>query len=98
MKNLYRTNGFTLLEMLVALTITAILTMVSLNIYAMFSHGMGEASVRYELFSGERIKELRCRTRFVRGISPNTPPCDSASLGASRIDLMLLRTDIRTRF
>ena len=91
-------NGFTLIEMLVSLTVAAILTTVSLNVYAMFAHGMTEASVRYEQFAGERIKELRCHTRFVRGILLNMPPCDSASLGASRIDLMLLRTDIRARF
>lgn len=91
-------NGFTLIEMLVSLTVAAILTTVSLNVYAMFAHGMTEAFVRYEQFAGERIKELRCHTRFVRGISLNMPPCDSAGLGASRIDLMLLRTDIRARF
>ena len=84
-------NGFTLLETLVALTVAAILTTVSLNVYAMFAHGMTEASVRYERFAGEHVKELRCRTRFIRGISLNMPPCDSVGLGASRIDL-------RTRF
>ena len=84
-------NGFTLFEMFVALTVAAILTTVSLNVYAMFAHGMTEASVRYERFAGEHIKELRCRTRFVRGISLNMPPCDSVGLVASRIDL-------RTRF
>ena len=68
-------QGFTLLEMLVAMTVAAILTTVSLNVYSMFHHGFVETSVHYEQFVSEKVKELRCRTRFIRGI----PPCDAAS-------------------
>jgi len=90
-------KGFSLLEMLVALTAAAILAGVTLNVYSVFHHGMVESLVRYERFAGEKIKELRCRTRFVRGISPNTssgqksPACGSAGLGA-------FRNDVQTRF
>ncbi|WP_405329425.1 prepilin-type N-terminal cleavage/methylation domain-containing protein [Fibrobacter sp.] len=66
-------QGFTLLEMLVAMTVAAILTTVSLNVYSMFHHGFVETSVHYEQFVSEKVKELRCRTRFVRGL----PPCDT---------------------
>ena len=84
-------RGFTLIEMLVALTVAAILAGVSLNVFSMFHHGMVGASVRYEQFAGGKIKELRCRTRFVRGISPSLPPCDSSGLAPSQ-------TDVRQRF
>lgn len=82
-------QGFTLLEMLVAMTVAAILTTVSLNVYSMFHHGFVETSVHYEQFVSEKVKELRCRTRFVRGL----PPCDTAS-GESRA----FRGAIRARF
>lgn|GEM_PF-3357726 len=70
-------HGFTLLEMLVAITVAAILTTVSLNVYSMFHHGVLETSLHYEQFVSEKVKELRCRTRFVRGL----PPCDTISGG-----------------
>ena len=84
-------KGFTLLEMLIALTVAAILAGVSLNVYSMFSHGMAETSVSYVRFATEKSKELRCRTRFVRGVSPISLPCDSVDLAPSR-------TDFRQRF
>ena len=84
-------KGFTLLEMLVALTVAAILVSVSLNVYSMFSHGMAETSVSYVRFATEKSKELRCRTRFVRGVSPISLPCDSTAPTPSQ-------TDIRQRF
>lgn len=65
-------RGFTLLELLVALTVATILTTVSLNVYSTFHHGIVESSLRYEQFVSEKVNELRCRTRFVRGL----PPCD----------------------
>jgi len=68
-------HGFTLLEMLIAMTVAAILTTVSLNVYLMFHHGVIETSLHYEQFVSEKVKELRCYTRFVRGL----PPCDTAS-------------------
>lgn len=74
MKNLYSAKGFTLLEMLVSLTVAAILIATTLNVYASFAHGMGEASNNYVRFATENANELRCRTRFVRGLSP----CDTA--------------------
>ena len=76
-------RGFTLLEMLVALMVAAILTSVSLNVYAQFRHNIAEALDRYVRFATESANELRCRTRFVRGL----PPCDSAGFGAARNDL-----------
>lgn len=82
-------HGFTLLEMLVAITVAAILTTVSLNVYSMFHHGVVETSLRYEQFVSEKVKALRCRTRFVRGL----PPCDTTS-GESRAS----RGAIRARF
>ena len=81
--------GFTLLEMLVAITVAAILTTVSLNVYSMFHHGVLETSLHYEQFVSEKVKELRCRTRFARGL----PPCDTTS-GESRAS----RGAIRARF
>ena len=80
-------KGFTLLEILVALTVAVILAGVSLNVYSMFHHGILESSNNYVLFATERAKDLRCRTRFVRGIPPQTTSCDSSGLGASRIEL-----------
>lgn len=82
-------HGFTLLEMLVAITVAVIVTTVSLNVYSMFHHGVVETSLRYEQFVSEKVKELRCRTRFVRGL----PPCDTTS-GESRAS----RGAIRARF
>ena len=82
-------HGFTLLEMLVAITVAAILTTVSLNVYSMFHHGVLETSLCYEQFVSEKVKELRCRTRFVRGL----PPCDTIS-GESRAS----RGAFRVRF
>lgn len=73
MKNLFHEKGFTLLEMLVAITVAAILTGVSLRVYSMFHHGIVETSLRYGTFAGEQIRELHCRTRFVRGL----PPCET---------------------
>ena len=71
-----RQSGFTLLEMLVAMTVAAILTGVSLNVYAMIHRGTFETSHRYGLFVGEKVNELRCRTGFVRGV-PQGAACDS---------------------
>ena len=68
-------QGFTLLEMLVAMTVAAILTTVSLNVYSTFYHGVVETNLHYEQFVSEKVKELRCRTRFIRGL----PPCDTPS-------------------
>lgn len=82
MNRLHQKHGFTLLEMLVALTVAAILTSVSLNVYAQFRHNIAEASDRYVRFATESANELRCRTRFVRGL----PPCDSAGFGAFQDD------------
>ena len=70
-----RFQGFTLLEMLVAMTVAAILTTVSLNVYSTFHHGVVETNLHYEQFVSEKVKELRCHTRFVRGL----PLCDTAS-------------------
>ena len=72
-------HGFTLMEMLVAMTVAAIITTVSLNAYSMFHRGVVETSDGYVRFAAEKIQELRCRTRFLRGL----PPCDTTS-GASR--------------
>ena len=86
-------RGFTLIEMLVALMVAAILRTVYLNVYAQFRHNIAETSDRYVRFATENANELRCRTRFVRGISqnthasPNLLPCDSAGFGAARNDL-----------
>lgn len=78
MKNVMRVKssqfqGFTLLEMLVAMTVAAILMTVTLNVYLMFQRGIVGTSLHYEHFVSEKVKELRCCTRFVRGL----PPCDT---------------------
>ena len=65
-KGLY--NGFTLVEMLVALTVAAVLTGVSLHVFGTLHHGTTETMARYERFLTEKVTELRCRTRFVRGL------------------------------
>ena len=75
MRMKFSRQGFTLLEMLIAMTVAAILTTVSLNVYSMFHHGTAAASDNYVRFATEHIDDLRCRTRFVRGL----PPCDTAS-------------------
>ena len=82
-------HGFTLLEMLIAMTVAAILTTVSLNVYSMFHHGVVATSDNYVHFATGKAQELRCRTRFVRGL----PPCDTTS-GESRA----FRGAIRARF
>ncbi|MDY6397352.1 MAG: prepilin-type N-terminal cleavage/methylation domain-containing protein [Treponema sp.] len=64
-------HGFTLLEMLIAMTVAAIITTVSLNVYSMFHHGVVATSDNYVHFATGKAQELRCRTRFVRGL----PPC-----------------------
>jgi len=81
--------GFTLLEMLVAITVAAILTTVSLNVYSMFHHGVVATSDNYVHFATGKAQELRYRTRFVRGL----PSCDTTS-GESRAS----RGAIRARF
>ena len=68
-------HGFTLLEMLIAMTVTAIITTVSLNVYSMFHHGVVATSDNYVHFATGKAQELRCRTRFVRGL----PLCDTTS-------------------
>ncbi len=85
MNSFRQMRGFTLLEMLVALTVAAILIAVSLNVYAVFCYGMAETSGNYVRFATESANELRCRTRFVRGLLP----CDSAGFGAFRNDFSL---------
>lgn len=85
MNSFRQMRGFTLLEMLVVLMVAAILTSVSLNVYAQFRHNIAEALDRYVRFATESVNELRCRTRFVRGL----PPCDSAGFGAFRGDIRL---------
>jgi prepilin-type N-terminal cleavage/methylation domain-containing protein len=91
MKMRSRINGFTLLEMLVAMTVAAILTGVSLNVYAMIHRGALETSLRYGQFVGEKVDELRCRTRFVRGL----PPCDDIPCEGAFCDS---RMNVRERF
>lgn len=82
-------HGFTLLEMLIAMTVAAILTTVTLNVCSMFHHGVVATSENYVHFATGKAQELRCRTRFVRGL----PPCDTIS-GESRA----FRGAIRARF
>lgn len=80
-------KGFTLVEMLVAVTVASILTGVALNVYGMFHRGVVGTSDGYVRFATEQVRELRCETRFVRGLKP----CDSS---VHRIP----RTDVETRF
>ena len=76
-------NGFTLLEMFVAMTVAAVLAGVSLNVFGTFHHGVVETTARYEHFSIDKVKELRCRTRFVRGVSRGEKSCDNAFLDSN---------------
>ena len=69
-------NGFTLLEMLVAMAVAAILTGVSLNIFGTIHLGVVETMARYELFVAENVEELRCRTSVVRGVSVRKKTCN----------------------
>ena len=68
-------NGFTLLEMLVAMAVAAILTGVSLNIFGTIHLGVVETMARYELFVAENVEELRCRTCVVRGVPMGKMTC-----------------------
>ena len=54
------------------MTVAAILTAVSLNVYSVIHQGTLKTVYHYGQFVGEMVDELRCRTRFVRGL----PPCD----------------------
>jgi len=83
MKSNRRKKGFTLMELLVAMTVAAVLVGVSLNVYESFCHGVSSSSINYVRFATEQAKELRCRTRFVRGL----PPCDSSSQRFPRLDV-----------
>lgn len=85
-------KGFTLVELLVAIAITAILVGVSLNVYVVIYHGFAESTIRYGRFVGENVHELRCRTRFVRGL----PPCDDAP--RTFHDSRSFRDNVRERF
>ena len=69
-------NGFTLLEMLVAMTVAAILSGIFLNIFGTIHHGIVETVSHYELFVTENVKELRCRTSVVRGVSVRKKTCN----------------------
>ena len=75
-KGLY--NGFTLVEMLVALAVAAVLTGASLHVFGTLHHGTTETTARYERFLTEKVTELRCRTRFVRGLVIGDFPCNEA--------------------
>jgi prepilin-type N-terminal cleavage/methylation domain-containing protein len=91
MNTFSRTNGFTLLEMLVAMTVAAILTAVSLNVYSVIHQGALETAYHYGQFVSEKVDELRCRTRFVRGLPPcDDVPCEGAFCGS--------RMNVRERF
>ncbi|MBR6450959.1 MAG: type II secretion system protein [Fibrobacter sp.] len=81
-----RQSGFTLLEMLVAMTVAAILTGVSLNVCAMIHRGAFETSLRYGLFVSEKVKELRCLTSFVRGVMQGTA-CNSMQSDGRHMDV-----------
>ena len=83
MKSNRRKKGFTLMELLVAMTVAAVLVGVSLNVYETFCHGMSSSSINYVRFATENAQELRCRTRFVRGLSP----CGSSSQRFPRLDV-----------
>ena len=69
-------NGFSLIEMLMAMTVVAILTGVSLNVFGTFHHGIVETTARYEQFVAEKVNELRCRTSVVRGVSKGKMTCN----------------------
>ena len=85
-----RQSGFTLLEMLIAMTVAAILTGVLLNVYAVIHQGTFKTSYHYIQFVGEKVNELQCRTRFVRGKLQGAP-CDSTQSDERH-------TDVRWRF
>lgn len=91
LKSLSRINGFTFLEMLVAMTVAAILTAVSLNVYSVIHQGTLKTVYHYGQFVGEMVDELRCRTRFVRGL----PPCDGVPCEGSFCESQM---NIRQRF
>lgn len=84
-----RENGFTLVELLVATTVAAIFTGVALNAYGMFQRGVVETSDGYVRFATDLAKELRCRTRFVRGVEGVPVPCDSSVHRVPRMDVRL---------
>ena len=71
-------KGFTLLEMLMAMTVAAIIISVLLNIFETFHHGITETTVRYGRFLTEKATELRCRTHFVRGLAIGDFRCKEA--------------------
>lgn len=76
-------DGFTLLEMLTAMTVAAILAGVTLHFFGTFHHGIAETAVHYESFKTEKTTELRCRTRFVRGLGSCVFPGNRAFLDSN---------------
>lgn len=68
MKSNRRKKGFTLMELLVAMTVAAVLVGVSLNVYETFCHGVSSSSINYVRFATEQAKELRCKTCSLRGL------------------------------
>ena len=84
-------QGFTLLELLVAVTVAAVLTTVSLNVYGMFHRAVAETSLRYADFAGRRVQDLRCRTRFVRGLSPCAEGPRDSCISSDSYDDILMR-------
>ena len=61
-------KGFTLMELLVAMTVVAVLVGVSLNVYETFCHGVSSSSINYVRFATENAQELRCKTCSLRGL------------------------------
>lgn len=85
-------QGFTLLELLVAVTVAAVLTTVSLNAYGMFHRAVAETSLHYGNFAGKQVQDLRCRTHFVRGLSPCAEGPRDSCISSDSCD------DVRMRF
>lgn len=91
MRGLHRENGFTLVELLVATAVAAIFTGMALNVHGMLQRGIVGSSDGYVRYVADRAKELRCRSRFARGLPPcDAVPCEDSFCGS--------RMNVRKRF
>ncbi|MBO7383343.1 MAG: prepilin-type N-terminal cleavage/methylation domain-containing protein [Fibrobacter sp.] len=63
-----RRNGFTLVELAVAIACAAILTTVAWNFFSLYYRGSLQMAADYQRESGELLMQLRESTKNARGL------------------------------